>query len=41
VDLYLYPANAGADAMPLYVHGAPGRGGELKPVSEASLAGQR
>ncbi len=39
VDLYLYPANAGADAMPLYVHGAPGRGEELKPVSEASLAG--
>ena len=27
VDLYLYPANAGADAMPLYVHGAPGGAG--------------
>jgi diguanylate cyclase (GGDEF)-like protein len=39
VDLYLYPANGGADAPPVYARGAADRGEPIKPKTEAALAG--
>jgi diguanylate cyclase (GGDEF)-like protein len=39
VDLYIYPADAGADSPPVYARGAAGRGDPIEPKSEAALAG--
>jgi len=38
VDVYLYPARSGVEAMPVYQRGAAGREHPLKPQSQAVLA---
>ena len=38
VDIYLYPKDADADALPVYARAAPDRGEPVKPMSEAALA---
>ena len=39
VDIYLYPAQAGADATPVYMRGAAPRDGPIEAKSQNALAG--